>query len=106
LLFFAHFHRAPYFQGRGLNPKIALQGKKIFAVLHLQGIAPVKCAFGEAEVMNSVQDIRFSTSILPQQAIYPRTKDQLGVAVILKLDELEGLQDHVFVELFDYIPDF
>jgi hypothetical protein len=44
--------------------------------------------FGQGEVMDAVQHIRFSASIPSQQAIDLRTEGQFAVEVVLKLNEV------------------
>jgi hypothetical protein len=57
-------------------------------VLNTQCIAALQGTFGQGEVMDAVQHIRFSTPIPSQQAIDLRAEAQFAVEVVFKLDEV------------------
>jgi hypothetical protein len=56
--------------------------------LNAQCIAALQGTFGQGEVMDAVQYIRFSAPIPSQQAIDLRAECKLAVEVVLKLNEV------------------
>ena len=106
LFLFSCLQGAADLQGAGLHFKYALDGKKIRPMLHLERVAGLQGTFGEGEVVDAVQHIRFSTPIPTHQAIDLPAKGKLGFAVVFELNEVEGLQNHAGGELFAWYPNF
>jgi hypothetical protein len=88
LFLFSLLQGAANFQWLGFHFKFSNQRKEFLFVLNTQCIAALQGTFGQGEVMDAVQHIRFSASIPSQQAIDLRAEGQFAVDVVFKLDEV------------------
>jgi hypothetical protein len=88
LFLFSLLQGAANFQWIGFYFKFSNECKEFLFVLNAQCIAALQGTFGQGEVMDAVQYIRFSASIPSQQAIDLRAEGQFAVEVVLKLNEV------------------
>ena len=70
---------------------VANQGRiyseKVFAKKNVLLVGVAKIAFGEAEIINGIQHIGFTDSVVSYQAVYLSGKQKLSLWVVLKLEE-------------------
>jgi hypothetical protein len=88
LFLFSLLKGAANFQWIGFHLKFSNQRKEFLFVLNAECIATLQGTFGQGEVMDAVQHIRFSGPISSQQAIDLRAEGQFAVEVVFKLDEV------------------
>ena len=88
LFLFSLLQGAANFQWIGFHFKFSDHRKEFLFVLNAQCITALQGTFGQGEVMDAVQYIRFSAPIPSQQAIDLRTKGKLAVEVVFKLNEV------------------
>jgi hypothetical protein len=88
LFLFSLLQGAANFQWIGFYFKFPNECKEFLFVLNAERIAALQGTFGQGEVMDAVQYIRFSAPIPSQQAIDLRAEYKLTVKVVLKLNEV------------------
>jgi len=66
--------------------KMPLQAKTLHPVLRNQGVLAGKVTFGEAEVMNGVQQVGFTPSVAPANPDQGGGKAKLLVEVVFELE--------------------